>query len=104
MAASFSSSTLPAASQSLPPVASAQTASETRSAASSSALSHRRPFPAVSSLEKGRSAVETGQQFLEWLHQVENSLQFQEDEPYRLYIERLERHKGDADGLLEQVG
>ncbi len=58
---------------------------------------------AVARLQKKGRRVDTGHQFLEWLHQVEENLQFQEDAPYREYIGQLERHRGDLGSLLSEV-
>ncbi len=63
-----------------------------------------RLFPAVARLERQQQRVDTGHQFLEWLHHVENNLQFQEDAAYRTFIAQLERHKSDADSLYDEVG
>ena len=59
-------------------------------------------FPAFRKLERS-TRIDTGHQFLEWLHQIENNLQNQEDAPYRNYIKQLELYREEADDLLSQV-
>ena len=71
--------------------------------ASTTNTKHAAMFPAVRQLEKGSQRIDTGQQFLEWLHQIENSLQYEDDAPYRNYIEQLEQNRADTETLLEQV-
>lgn len=60
-------------------------------------------FPAISFLERPGTRIDTGHQFLEWLHQIEHSLQTQSDAPYRHYIEQLEQQRDNADQLLTRV-
>ena len=60
-------------------------------------------FPAVRSLEKPTARLDTGEKFLSWLHSMEDSLRSRDDEPYRVYMEHLERHRDDADQLLKKV-
>lgn len=60
-------------------------------------------FPAIRQLERKGQRIETGHQFLEWLHQVENNLQYQEDASYREYMKQLEKHRKDADNLHQEV-
>ena len=79
--------------------------SETRSVESASqdggvSASSSRPHPWLGDGKR----IETGQQFLSWLHHVETSLQSEADAPYRNYIAQLERSKADADALLQKVG
>ena len=60
-------------------------------------------FPAIKQLEKANHRIDTGHQFLEWLHSLEASLQTQDDAPYRQCMEGLERQSEDANQLLSQV-
>ena len=68
-----------------------------------SAVADASLFPAVRSLEKPTARLDTGEKFLSWLHSMEDSLRSRDDEPYRVYMEQLERHRDDADQLLKKV-
>jgi len=61
-------------------------------------------FPAFSRLELGKARVDTGQQFLHWIHQVESSVGGALDQPYREHQEELRRQLAVTGGLQEEVG
>ena len=61
-------------------------------------------FPAFSQLEGGGQSIDTGQQFLQWLHQVETSLVAEQSLPYQRFIKELERQLVVTSGLEKEVG
>jgi len=61
-------------------------------------------FPAFSQLEGGGHSIDTGQQFLQWLHQVETSLVAEQSLPYQKFIKELERQLVVTSGLEKEVG
>ncbi len=85
----------------------AKTATSSRhsASASASATAERALFPSVRQLERspGTARLDTGEKFLAWRHSMEDSLRERDDEPYRKYVEQLERHARDADDLLSEV-
>ena len=86
------------------PGAKTTTASSRHSATGTgSAVADASLFPAVRSLERPTARLDTGEKFLSWLHSMEDSLRSRDDEPYRVYMEQLERHRDDADQLLQKV-
>ena len=48
-------------------------------------------FPTFNQLEGGGNNIDTGQQFLLWLHQVETSLVAEQSLPDQRFIRELER-------------
>eukprot|EP00092_Neocalanus_flemingeri_P004451 GFUD01004786.1.p1 GENE.GFUD01004786.1~~GFUD01004786.1.p1 ORF type:complete len:913 (+),score=335.84 GFUD01004786.1:66-2804(+) len=94
-----------------PPQSTPQTdrLSSTASVSSMSDISHQATtttqlFPAFSQLEGGSSSIDTGQQFLQWLHQVETSLVAEQSLPYQRFIRELERQLAVTSGLEKEVG
>jgi len=61
-------------------------------------------FPAFSELESGKCTIESSQQFLQWLHQVETSLVAEQSLPYQRFIKELERQLVVTSGLEKEVG
>ena len=54
-------------------------------------ISTNQLFPAFSQLECGGQSIDTGQQFLQWLHQVETSLVAEQSLPYQKFIKDVSR-------------
>jgi len=67
-------------------------------------ISTNQLFPAFSQLECGGHSIDTGQQFLQWLHQVETSLVAEQSLPYQKFIKELERQLVVTSGLEKEVG
>jgi len=67
-------------------------------------LPNNQLFTAFSHLEDGGSSIDTGQQFLQWLHQVETSLVAEQSLPYQRFIRELERQLVVTSGLEKEVG
>ena len=76
-------------------------------------------FPSFAKLELGRTKIDTGQQFLQWIHkvrlsltlhqllslsQVEESLGAEQDQPYLAHQAELERQQAITGGLQGEVG
>jgi len=60
-------------------------------------------LPVFQQLESGKAIISTGQQFLQWIHQVESSLMDEETKPYQMYIAELERQRDVTLNLQNQV-
>lgn len=60
-------------------------------------------FPAFFKLEVGSAKIDTGQQFLQWIHQVDESLTAQQDVPFKRYINELERQVEVTTNLEKEV-
>ncbi|XP_023321299.1 conserved oligomeric Golgi complex subunit 3 [Eurytemora carolleeae] len=60
-------------------------------------------LPVFQQLESGKAIISTGQQFLQWIHQVESSLLDEESKPYHQYIAELERQRVVTLNLQNQV-
>eukprot|EP00096_Caligus_rogercresseyi_P001537 TRINITY_DN1251_c0_g2_i1.p1 TRINITY_DN1251_c0_g2~~TRINITY_DN1251_c0_g2_i1.p1 ORF type:complete len:839 (-),score=223.63 TRINITY_DN1251_c0_g2_i1:847-3363(-) len=60
-------------------------------------------FPAGKELSEGRRSLESGHAFLEWVHDVEKSLQHTEDASYRRYLKRLDSRIQETEELKSQV-
>ena len=61
-------------------------------------------FPTFNQLEGGGNNIDTGQQFLLWLHQVETSLVAEQSLPDQRFIRELERQLVVTSGLEKEVG
>jgi len=61
-------------------------------------------FPSFAKLELGRTKIDTGQQFLQWIHKVEESLGAEQDQPYLAHQAELERQQAITGGLQGEVG
>ena len=61
-------------------------------------------LPTFNQLEGCASSIDTGQQFLQWLHQVETSLVAEQSLPYQRFIRELERQLVVTSGLEKEVG
>ena len=60
-------------------------------------------FPTFNQLEGGGNNIDTGQQFLLWLHQVETSLVAEQSLPDQRFIRELERQLVVTSGLEIEV-
>ena len=60
-------------------------------------------FPSFAKLELGRTKIDTGQQFLQWIHKVEESLGAEQDQPYLAHQAELERQQAITGGLQGEV-
>jgi hypothetical protein len=60
-------------------------------------------FPSFAKLELGRTKIDTGQQFLQWIHKVEESLGAEQDQPYLAHQAELERQQVITGGLQGEV-